>query len=61
MGRIPPPLKNLPHEFQSSLVPEPWEAYRIHARKINGLINEEISKKERSVHVPIHGQENIFS
>lgn len=56
MGRIPPPLKSLPHEFQSSLVEEPWEAYRIHARKVNGIINEEVSRQERRLHVPITGQ-----
>lgn len=56
MGRVPPPLKSLPHEFQSSLVEEPWEAYRIHARKANGIINEEVSRRERQLHVPITGQ-----
>lgn len=56
MGRVLPPLKNLASMFQSSLVEEPWEVYKIHARKINGVINEEISRNERTLHVPIIGQ-----
>ena len=59
MGKIPPPLQSLQMEFHSSLSEEPLEAYRIHARKINGIINEEISRCERVTHVPISGQNSL--